>query len=69
MGEEQAVKNIMVKEVIAIQKDASVEELSSLLIENKISGVPVVDSKGTLVGIATEGDLIISPDILNCLIV
>jgi len=59
MGEEQVVKDIMVKEVIAIQKDASVEELSKLLIENKISGVPVVDDKGKLVGIATEGDLII----------
>ncbi len=65
MGEEQAVKDIMVKEVIAIQKDASVEELSSLLIENKISGVPVVDSKGTLVGIATEGDLIIKDSDLH----
>lgn len=59
MGEEQAVRDIMVKEVIAIRKDASIEELSSLLIENGISGVPVVDSKGTLVGMATEGDLII----------
>ena len=59
MGEEQVVKDIMVKEVIAIQKDSSVEELSKLLIENKISGVPVVDDKGKLVGIATEGDLII----------
>ena len=59
MAEEQTVKDIMIKEVIAIQNDASVEELSSLLIENKISGVPVVDKSGKLVGIATEGDLII----------
>ena len=59
MAEEQIVKDIMIKEVIAIQNDASVEELSSLLIENKISGVPVVDKSGKLVGIATEGDLII----------
>lgn len=55
----------MVKEVIAIQKDASVEELSSLLIENGISGVPVVDSKGTLVGMVTEGDLIIKDSDLH----
>lgn len=65
MGEEQAVRDIMVKEVIAIQKDASVEELSSLLIENGISGVPVVDSKGTLVGMVTEGDLIIKDSDLH----
>lgn len=65
MGEEQAIKDIMVKEVIAIQKDASVEELSSLLVENGISGVPVVDSNGKLVGMATEGDLIIKDSDLH----
>jgi len=65
MREEQAVRDIMVKEVIAIQKDASVEELSSLLIENGISGVPVVDSKGTLVGMVTKGDLIIKDSDLH----
>ena len=56
---EQAVKEIMVREVIAIQEDASVEELSRILVENQISGVPVVDKHGKLVGIATEGDLIV----------
>ena len=59
MEGELKVKDIMVAEVIAIQKDASVEELSALLIENRISGVPVVDKDGKLIGIATEGDLII----------
>ena len=65
MEEERLVKDIMVKEVITIQKDASVEELSELLIKNKISGVPVVDSNGKLVGIATEGDLIIKDSDLH----
>ena len=55
----------MVKEVITVQKDASVEELSELLVKNKISGVPVVDDKGKLVGIATEGDLIIKDSDLH----
>jgi CBS domain-containing protein len=61
----QAVSDIMVKKVITINKDASVEELSSLLIKNKISGVPVVDSTGRLVGIATEGDLIVKDSDLH----
>jgi len=56
---ELLAKDIMVKEVITINKDASVENLSELLLKNKISGVPVVDDKGKLVGIATEGDLIV----------
>lgn len=56
---ELLAKNVMVKKVITINKDASVNELSELLIKNKISGVPVVDDNGSLVGIATEGDLIV----------
>jgi CBS domain-containing protein len=65
MAEEQAVKDIMVTEVIAVQEDASVEELSKILVENKISGVPVVDKGGKLVGIATEGDLIVKDSDLH----
>ena len=64
MKEERLVKDIMVKKVITIQKDASVEELSELLLKNRISGVPVIDSDGKLVGIATEGDLIIKDSFL-----
>jgi CBS domain-containing protein len=56
---ELLAKDIMVKKVITIKKDALVSELSELLVKNKISGVPVVDKSGNLVGIATEGDLII----------
>ena len=65
MKEERLVKDIMVKKVITIQKDASVEELSELLVKNKISGVPVIDGDGKLVGIATEGDLIIKDSDLH----
>jgi CBS domain-containing protein len=65
MPDEKVVKDIMVTEVIAIQENASVDELSKLLIENKISGVPVVDKDGKLVGIATEGDLIVKDSDLH----
>ncbi len=65
MAEQRLVRDIMVKEVITVKKDASVEELSELLVKNKISGVPVVDDKGKLVGIATEGDLIIKDSDLH----
>jgi len=36
----------------------SVDELGRLFIEKKISGAPVTDSKGALIGIVTENDLI-----------
>ena len=65
MKEERLIKDIMVKKVITIQKDASVEELSELLVKNRISGVPVIDGDGKLVGIATEGDLIIKDSDLH----
>ena len=65
MADEHTVKEIMVDEVIAIREDASVDELSKLLIENKISGVPVVNMDGKLVGVATEGDLIIKDSDLH----
>lgn len=62
---ELLAKNIMTKKVITINKNASVEKLSELLLKNKISGVPVVDDDGKLVGIATEGDLIVKDSDLH----
>jgi len=52
-------KDIMTKKVITIKKDASIEELSAVLLENKISGVPVTDENGNLIGIVTEADIIV----------
>jgi len=56
---ELLAKDIMIKKVVTISKDATLAELAKLLIKNKISGVPVVDKKEELVGIVTEADLII----------
>ncbi|MBN2073720.1 MAG: CBS domain-containing protein [Actinobacteria bacterium] len=58
-------RDIMVRKVITISKKASVDELSRLLVKEKISGVPVVDDMGKLTGIATEGDLIIKDSDLH----
>jgi CBS domain-containing protein len=52
-------KEIMNKNVITIKKDASIKELSELLVNNKISGVPVLDENGNLAGIVSEGDIIV----------
>ena len=51
------VKNIMTKEVITVPPDFTVEETALVLQKNKISGAPVVDSKGKLVGTITQSDL------------
>lgn len=51
-------KDIMKKKVITVQDKAKVEEVSKLLIEKKLSGVPVVDKNQNLVGFVSEKDII-----------
>ncbi|MHB8170612.1 MAG: CBS domain-containing protein [Thermincolia bacterium] len=52
-------KDIMTTELITVNPEATVEDVAKLLSQHKISGVPVVDEGGKLVGIVSEGDLII----------
>lgn len=51
-------KDIMTKDVITVSPATTIEELARIFMENKISGAPVVDDRGDLVGIVTENDLI-----------
>ena len=50
--------DIMIARVIVISPNASVRSVANLLLNNHISGVPVVSEDGNLVGIVSEGDLI-----------
>jgi CBS domain-containing protein len=52
------VKQIMTKDVVSVSPDSSVRDLARLLIERRISGVPVVDAEQRVVGIVSEGDLL-----------
>jgi CBS domain-containing protein len=49
--------DVMTSPVVTAKTDASVREVVALLLDNRISAVPVVDAKGALVGIVSEGDL------------
>lgn len=49
--------DVMVTGVITVGPDACVQDVAHILLTNRISGVPVVDDKGKLVGIVSEGDL------------
>jgi CBS domain-containing protein len=51
-------QDIMVSPVVTVTPETSVQELAQLLIDRRISGVPVLDAQGTLVGIVSEGDLL-----------
>ncbi len=66
-------KEIMSKDVISVHKDTTIKEIAKVLIDNKISGVPVIDEGGNLVGMVSEGDLLHKetsprlPDVVNIL--
>jgi CBS domain-containing protein len=51
-------KDIMTMQVITVDPATTIQEFARVLMENKISGAPVVDDQGRLKGIVTENDLI-----------
>ena len=50
-------KDVMTTPVISVGADTSIEETAGLMLERRISAVPVVDASGRLQGIVSEGDL------------
>jgi CBS domain-containing protein len=48
--------NVMVSNVITVGVNATIGDVAAILLNNHISGAPVVDEKGGLVGIVSEGD-------------
>lgn len=51
-------RDVMVSPVITVSPHASVKAVAKTFLERHISAVPVVDEKGKLVGIISEGDLL-----------
>ena len=52
------VFQVMSREVICLKPEASVESLRATLVENGISGAPVVDDSGKVVGIVSITDVV-----------
>ena len=51
-------RDIMTVNVISVSEDSLVHEIVGLLLKNRISAVPVIDSARKVVGIVSEGDLL-----------
>ncbi len=51
------VEKIMTTDVATVTEDQSVGVAAQKMLEQKISGLPVLDNKGKLVGIITESDI------------
>lgn len=50
-------RDVMISPVITVGTTATVRQVAKILLERRISAVPVVDSAGKMVGIVTESDL------------
>ena len=50
--------DVMTRRVLTVEPSASVLKAIGLMLQNRISGLPVVDTKGVLVGLVTEGDFL-----------
>jgi CBS domain-containing protein len=51
-------RDVMTRRVLTVEPNASVLQAIRLMLQNRISGLPVVDTNGVLVGLVTEGDFL-----------
>jgi CBS domain-containing protein len=52
------VRDVMHREVLSVAQDTPLEDAARLMLGRGISGLPVVDGQGALLGIVTEGDFL-----------
>ena len=52
------VKDVMTKAVQSVLPQATVSEALDTMVRSRLSGLPVIDEKGSLVGIVSEGDFL-----------
>jgi CBS domain-containing protein len=57
-GVSMQVADVMTRSVVTVAPDALVADAIHLMLDKRISGIPVVDADGHLVGIVTEGDFL-----------
>jgi CBS domain-containing protein len=55
--EKLTAKDVMNRQVLTVRVDLTVRELAAFLIENQISGAPVIDRDGRLVGVVSVTDV------------
>jgi CBS domain-containing protein len=51
------VERIMTQKVLTVSPETPILTAAEMMLENKISGLPVVDDKGKVVGVLTESDI------------
>jgi CBS domain-containing protein len=56
--ERMNARDVMTRDVVSVASDTPMRKIAALLVEKRISGVPVVDGSGAPIGMVSEGDLI-----------
>jgi CBS domain-containing protein len=59
-------RDIMTTRVVAVGTDASYREMATLLRVHRVSGLPVVDAEGIVVGVVSETDLLTKHATAGC---
>ena len=55
----ETVGDIMTRSVLAVRPETPLKEVARLLVERRISGLPVVDDAGRVLGVVSEADLLV----------
>jgi CBS domain-containing protein len=55
----QSVEQVMTTKVVTVSPETPIAEVARILVEREISGLPVVDAGGRVVGVVSEGDLLV----------
>ena len=53
------VQEIMTRDVVTVGPDADLRDVAKFLVDNSISGVPVCGMRRELLGIVSEGDILV----------
>ena len=53
------VKDIMTTDVISVSPETEIVQAARILLEKRINGLPVLDTKGRVVGIICQSDLVV----------
>jgi CBS domain-containing protein len=52
------VRELMTESVVSVRPDAALREAASVLVEHGVSGLPVVSENGEVIGVLSEGDIV-----------
>lgn len=53
------VREVMTTPVVTVRRTTPLKDVAQLLVENRVSGLPVVDVDGTVLGVVSEADFLV----------